>query len=123
MWPRKSNRPDPFAIADAVVTVATNKELLAEYYGVFAPAAEHRNVPILVQFYLSIAARTLGPLPRIHESWPRATAPQNLFQTDSKTLTDLSASAIMLSRRLRFRSCRLCLRSSFSSVSRSLTML
>ena len=43
MWPRKSNRPDPFAIADAVVTVATNKELLAEYYGVFAPAAEHRK--------------------------------------------------------------------------------
>jgi hypothetical protein len=43
MWSRKSKRIDPFAIADAVVTVATNKELLAECYSVFAPAAEHRK--------------------------------------------------------------------------------
>jgi len=63
MWPRKSNRPDPFAIADAVVTVATNKELLAECYGVFAPAAEHRkraNLGAVLFVYCCAHAWSLG---------------------------------------------------------------
>jgi hypothetical protein len=63
MWPRKSNRPDPFAIADAVVTVATNKELLAECYSVFAPAAEHRkraNLGAVLFVYCCAHAWSLG---------------------------------------------------------------
>jgi len=43
MSPLKSKRTDPSAIADALLAFATNKELLAECYSVFAPAAENRK--------------------------------------------------------------------------------
>jgi len=39
----KSKRTDPSAIADAVLAVATNNELLAQCYSVFAPSAADRK--------------------------------------------------------------------------------
>jgi len=39
----KSKRTDPSAIADSVLAVAKNNELLAEWYGVFASSAEDRK--------------------------------------------------------------------------------
>ena len=43
MWAPKSKRTDPSVLADAVLAAATNKELLAECYSVFAPSAENRK--------------------------------------------------------------------------------
>jgi hypothetical protein len=39
----KSKRTDPSAIADSVLAVAKNNELLAECYSVFASSAEDRK--------------------------------------------------------------------------------